>query len=550
MSAPNTTIEILNVPLSSRQAHTFRFQNMQEQNAFFSERVVARFSEHTFVRRNAIIKLHVEDKSFPLEWRYLRVLQEVTGYSRWEYYFIEKAEYVNDVTYAFHLKLDVIQTHMFHMDLGECFIERQHAADGEAIGDNTVDEGLELGELINAHEYDVEGLQDMAVVIQSSVAIETNPDGTPAVAPAERFDNMFSGLGVYAYDLEEWQALSGMLQRYSENGAIDGIVNMYMYPKNLLVLDGNQTWEGMDAKTVYESGFDFAPLASYTNYKSKLFGGYTPKNKKLYTYPFNFLYLTNNQGGSAEYRYERFDDVDPEVDLSFAVVGGLSHDAGVFIYPTGYNGGGYEYGLQLGNFPACAWNSDTYKVWLAQNYNSLQVQGGEAVIKAAAGTAMMAAAAIPGVGVGIAAAGAGMAFSGYNQIAGLVAQKRDMQVQPAQARGAHSATVNANAYKQTFTFYFKTLSREYAERIDKYFTMYGYQQNKVARPNIHAHRALTFVKTQGCIVRGQMCTEDAAEIEAIFDNGVTFWSIYEVLDGDGQHAMYSHRLGTYEYDPV
>ena len=34
--------------------------------------------------------------------------------------------------------------------------------------------------------------------------------------------------------------------------------------------------------------------------------GYAPRNNKLLSYPYNFLYVTNNQGNSAIYRWEFF----------------------------------------------------------------------------------------------------------------------------------------------------------------------------------------------------------------------------------------------------
>lgn len=548
MSAPDTIIEIIDVPLLSTQEHTYRFSSMVEQTNFFSSKVTTTFSAHTYARRNMVIKVQPPEQSWPMEWKYccVTIPVDTAGYRQRFYYFIEKVEYINDVTYAIHVKLDVLQTYMFAWTLDQCFIERSHP-ETDNVGENTVDEGLELGELINAHEYNVAGLQQMAVVIQSAVHLADNitAEDSPDVASAERFDNMFSGLGVFAVDLEKWTGLAALLERYSANGGIDGIINMYMYPKNLLVLDGEQTWDdGKTVHTVYESGFDVPTLAMYTNYQSKLFGGYTPKNNKLYTYPYNFLYLTNNQGGTAEYKYERFDD--PNKQYVFTLYGGLSHDAGVFLHPSYYNGGGFEYGLALGNYPGCAWNSDTYKVWLAQNYHALQNQGANAVLTAAGGLGTMAASAlVPGLGLGGVAAGAGMVMSGLSQVNGIIAQKRDMQAQPAQARGAHSATVNTNAMKQTYTFYYKTVSGEIARQIDDYFTRYGYKQNRVAVPNIRQHRrGFMFIKTVGCHAHGRFGSEDANEINAIFDRGVTFWDVYKV---GGKFYEY---MGHYSYEPA
>lgn len=544
MGKPATKIEIIDVPLSSRQEHTFRFESFQQQQAFFDKRVRCTMEAYTYVRRSWKLNVQPPANSFPLEWKYARITNPLD--KRAYFYFINRVEYVNENTVGIELELDVLQSYMFDWSLKECFVERQHTAT-DNIGEHTVDEGLELGEHINAHEYNVEGLQEMAIVILSSVHLSDTVTSDPDVAGGERFDNIFSGLGVYAVSLDDWLAFANLLERYSGMGAIDGIVSMYMYPKNLLVLDPSCSWESGDiVKTVLESGYDFSPLARFDNYSSKLFGGYVPKNNKLYTYPYNFLYLTNNQGGCAEYKYERFDD--STNGYLFTVYGGISPDAGVRINPAFYNGGGYEYGLTLGNYPSCAWNSDTYKVWLAQNYNTLTHSAAGSAIKVVGGAAMIAAS--PFTGGASLVGGAGLAYSGLSQVTGIMAQMRDMQVQPAQARGAHSATVNTNANKQTYTFYYKTLSAEYAKQVDEFFTMYGYKLNRVAKPDIWAHRAYTYVKTVGCIVGGTISAEDSAAIAAIFDRGVTFWSVYPLVDGNGNVERYLEYMGNYDLNPT
>lgn len=547
-----TYIDICDVPLNNSYAHTLYFENATEQNAYFSARTVKQFSGYAYVRRTWSIKVEAH-MSEARQWRYLRFINSHD--SKMYYFFITRVEYVNDSTVELFTEMDLLQTYMFDWNLKECFIERQHT-ETDSIGEHTVDEGLETGELINAHEYNVEGLQEMAIVIMSAVHLAEGLTTTPDIATPERFDNIFSGLGIYAVDLDDWVAFANLLENYSSLGAIDGIVSMYMYPKNLLTLDQGQAWgTGSIIKTVWGAEFDMVTLAKYTNYRDRLFGGYTPLNNKLYCYPYNFLYCTNNQGGTAEYKYERFD-----TGLSyygFDVWGGVSQDAGVHIAPDYYNGGnqgvnvstGFDYGLTLGNFPSCAWNSDTYKVWLAQNYHTLNHQGTSAVLQVGAGAATVIGGAAMG-NIGVAAGGAAMAYNGLNTVQGLVAQKRDMQTQPPQARGAHSVTINTNAGKQTFTFYYKTISQEYAKIVDDFFTMYGYRINRVQKPNIHARYHYTYIKTVGCIVTGPMNADELQTIGRLFDNGLTFWTVGKVTDGNGNVTGYFDRIGEYGNNPV
>lgn len=65
---------------------------------------------------------------------------------------------------------------------------------------------------------------------------------------------------------------------------------------------------------------------------------------------------------------------------------------------------------------------------------------------------------------------------------------------------------------------------DFAERIDDYFTMYGYAQNKIGVPNRHARAKWTYIKTANCRADGEVPEEYMGQIRRAFDNGITFWS--------------------------
>ena len=119
--------------------------------------------------------------------------------------------------------------------------------------------------------------------------------------------------------------------------------------------------------------------------------------------------------------------------------------------------------------------------------------------------------------------GLGSAISGAQNIAGILAQRRDMSVQPPQSKGQVSSTLNTVSGFQTFTIKTKTLTSEMAKIIDNYFSMYGYKINKVQKPNLCARSAFTYIKTVGCNISTNICTEDRVKITNIFDSGITFW---------------------------
>ena len=512
MSTPQSFINIISdLPIDNRYDHTLYFETIQDQNEFFNQRVVKVFAGYTYLRRNWSIKVEA-DMSTARRWTYLYFIN-LPDTKRY-YYFITKVEYVNETTVMLHLEMDVIQTYFFDFNMGECFVERCHTVSDE-IGEHTIDEGLETGELITTHDY-FYSLSDLCVLILSAV------DGDGHSAFAKIYDGNFSGLAIYAVDLSDYQRLGLWLDNLSNEGAIDAVVNMWVYPKDLVKISG--TWEdGVLLHTVV--GGSKPDQFMVSNVRASAFPdrngeSYYPSNKKLKTYPYTFLYVTNNNGGSAIYPFERFNTS----LIKFKMFGALSPDSGVKIAPLNYKGQevNYDEALALDAFPTCAWDSDTYKVWLAQNQHTQNLTSVQAKINAATGAAQAVASGLT-LNLGGAVGGLQQTVNAAFQIQSLMAQQKDMAVQPPQARGSYSANINLANDMQGFTFMTKAITAEYARSIDDYFTRYGYKVNCIMRPDLCTREHFTYIKTVGCSVMGQIGYEDRVKINEIFDHGITLW---------------------------
>lgn len=517
MSAPQSIINICSgVKLNSRYEHSIYFASAAAQREYFTGKVVKTFTGYTFLRKSYPIKVAATMEQAK-KWNYLFFNNSESG--KTYYYFINNVEYVNDGTVELTLELDVLQTYLFDFELLPSFVERQHTTT-DVAGQHTVDEGLELGEFTNMQRSELD-LGELCIMIMSTVNPEAQTENDVVKALPYMYNGVFSGVKIWAVEAADWAAWGNQLNKLDELGATESIVAMWMYPKKLVRLGGEDTWENglvhvVERATTQEDGYllNLSALARRGN-----LDGYTPKNKKLHTYPFHFLLATNNQGNSAVYRYERFDGLD---DNGFTVSGALSPDGGVRLTPQGYNGVTYNYaeGLTLTGYPTCAWNSDVYKLWIAQNQNSQFMNMATGGLKIAGGIIGAIATAATGVG---AAVGLGTAASGAIQIMDALSQKADKDIVPPQAQGNFSTSVNITNGMHTFSFYERCVNAERARIIDDYFTMYGYKLNRVQTPNINARPAFTYVKTIGCHIKGDMCNEDVCRIESIFDTGVTFW---------------------------
>ena len=524
MSTPQSNIYICSgVRLDSRYEHSIYFASREAQEEYFAGKVVKTFPAYSYLRKTWPLQVQATMEQAKT-WSYLYFRN---GTGKTYYYFINQVEYKNDNMVELSLELDVIQTYLFDFTLLDCFVERQHTVT-DGIGEHTLDEGLDVGELRDTLAENWVDMSEMCILILSTI----NPNYTEVTKPVQAmggmYDNVFSGLSVWAVDSEKAGDLTQQLDDLTTKGFIDGIIAMWMYPKNCIVLGGENTWEDEVLCKVVKS-CDYPQQTFDYSRAEETVGGYLPKNKKLLSYPFRFLYVTNNQGGSAVYRFERF--ATPE-EPTFRVKGSISPDATIKMFPDNYNGtdgvqggapGNYDQGLALTNYPSCAWDADVYKLWLAQNQNQMQHSLGTAGL-AIAGGAVTAVASLAMGNIAGAVGGAGAVIGGAQQIGALMAQKADMSIQPPQSRGAFSSNVNIVAKMHTFTFMTKCIDAEHARSIDDYFTMYGYRLNRVQKPNIHARPAFTYVKTVGCHIQGAMCTEDVTKVESIFDRGVTFWT--------------------------
>lgn len=519
MSTPQSTIYICSgVRLDNRYEHSIYFANTTAQQEYFAGKVVKTFPAYSYLRKSWPLQVEATMEQAKT-WSYLYFRN---GTGKFYYYFINNVEYKNDNMVELSLELDVIQTYLEDIKNGllPSFIERQHTVSDEP-GEYTLDEGLDVGELIEGPWVDLSGIEELAILVLASFNPNYADTTQPVQALAGSYNGVFSGLKLWAVDGAKWADWGDQLDNLAEAGFLDGIVNMWMYPKNLITLGGENTWTDDDlCKTVagyHANGVQSPTIAS----RPTELDGYTPDNKKLLCYPYQFLYCSNNAGTSAVYRYERFYDPD---NIQFTLYGSLSPDASVMLVPETYNGAGlnFEQAITLGGYPTCAWDSDIYKMWLAQNMNQHDLGYSNAIVQAGAGAVLAVGSAFTGNIPG-ALGGLAMAYGGANQIDQLLAQRKDMSIQPPQARGNFSTSTNITAGKQTFTFYKKSITKETAKVLDDYFTMYGYKLNRVQTPNIHARPAFTYVKTVGCNMKGNFCTADLTRIQTIFDKGVTFW---------------------------
>lgn len=320
--------------------------------------------------------------------------------------------------------------------------------------------------------------------------------------------------------------------------------------------------------------------------------GYTPKNKKLLTYPFVYMLADNNSGGYSTLRWEdsfateTVGNVERKV-IKMKIEGVFISTPCVIASPVYYRGFGpnvpdYSSALVYTNFPQCAWSGDTFKAWWAQNKSIIgasilsgAIDGAFGVFKGAStigrGEDMMASsrAATRAAGANTVAAGqfmiAGAAVGAVEGVIKTVAQINAIKQIPNAMHGQVSTdSINPATGRQRFDFYSMTIKREYAKIADDFFTKYGYAVHELKLPNVLTNTARpvwNYVKTVGCelesyntsndwigsIGKHYSAPSDAAEaIQGIFDSGITFWTVTQVTEQGS--TTYSVNVGNYSAD--
>ena len=497
---PNTDLVLCeNVPLDPTYEHTWWFPatddgpGIQFSKVNSYSRDSLRLNNYSYQRKDiGVIKVE-RPIADVVRCNYM-AYRNASFENKWFYAFIDKVEYVNNKTSAIYFTIDVLMTWYFDYTFDYCWVERQHAVT-DTPGDNLIAENLETGEYIIA---DTIWPEAGTGVWEHSICVVATFDKNYNKTAGGMKGRIYSGLSFNYFDnvseLNTWLTADQTLQN------LDGIVTILMMP-NLC----------RTSKTANFVMGTMNVIADATTGEE-----YTPRNKKLLTYPYSFCYVSNLQGNAAVYPYEYFKDR----SAGFRLIGAETPNPGIVLCPINYKGSGNNWDemLSVTGFPQCAANVDSYKAWLAQNAGTITAR-----------TASLATNIVGGaIGTLIGGIGGGLSnvVSSINDAAQFMGEKYDHSIKPPQAVGGENANAIFQANVLGFMGLKKNVTIQMASAIDDYFDKYGYAIHRVTRPNVAARACWTYIKTSGCTINGSVPADDTKIIEKIHDKGVTYWRHY------------------------
>lgn len=517
---PTTTVKLFSgVPLDSSYANTIYFPSLADQTAYFASLTpVKTFTSQMYQRVNLGI-FEANCKADEIYSCNYMAFQNSGFGNKWFYAFVKSVEYVNNNNARVSFEIDVMQTWMFDITREQCLVERCHSVT-DGIGDNILPEPITTGEYM-FENYGTLAPDESTLFNEWLIAVEYSDVEADAVE-GNVYDGVYNGATIKVFKTTTGgiAELNKLLSKYIQKP--EGILMIYILPVFAV---------GSDITEIPDSG---AVLA--TTYKGKTagilrtgingnesFGGYVPKNKKLYTYPYNFYHIDNGDGSGMELRYEFFNN--PST-LRFHLSTTVTPPVQIKLIPENYKGAEdceAEF-LTITNLPVGGWNYDTYKAWQAQNSVPIALKVGAGLL---------------GLGIGIATGGIGLAIGATTALgiaSNIASESYQASIQADTTKGNFScANVNFAQGKSQFYAGRCHIPRDYAIMADKFFDRFGYKSGRIMLPPQAVRPHWTYVKTIGCDIKGECPADDIKKICQIYDNGITFW-------------RYASEVGNYSLD--
>lgn len=510
---PNSTIKLLtNCPLDNTYDHTIYFASASAQTSYFDSLTKYGYLEYSYVRHNRTLKVQAPVGANLYDCNYM-MFKNTSFENKWFYAFINHVEYINNLTWEIQFELDVMQSWMFDYELEQCFVEREHSATDELF-ENLVPENLDTGEYISdGISYCADtGSGVVSQLERLSLVFACTFDRNYNDYRGGYYTGLYSGLcfidfpfpyPVTQTNIETFLAdVKTFLDGVTGAGKPEGIVSTFVMPTNLIANDKSAGTYLNFYKTVPMNNID----------------GYVPKNKKLFSYPYNFLYCTNFQGQSTAYMFEYFSNNPQTPDnYQFILQGAYTPNPEVVLLPVNYKGGGftnYDERMVISKYPQVPYSTDVYKAWCAMDASGQIIS-----LAGTTGAGALAGSVIPGVGTAVGALGGFV-----TGIASMLGQAYKKNIAPPQNEGSSTGSTTLGAHRKLdFGFMHKHIRAEFAKIIDDYFNMFGYATHECKTPNTHVRPHWTYTKTIGCCIVGSVPAEDMKKICSIYNAGITFW---------------------------
>lgn len=402
-------------------------------------------------------------------------------------------------------------------------------------------ENLETGEFKIQRYYAIDSLEPLAVIAYLDSEFDA------PIAHNDRYTFHFTGgryngiLTGILFIVGTQQQINEVLFDINSRALGEKVMTVFTIPK--LAFGGSfpNNATGLDYAVLAGNSTASEQTITLDDYPSNL-DGYTPRNKKLLTYPYCYLGFQPQNGTSKIFRYEDFSG-----HTKFKAICEMNANPTVCFLPQDYKGNPNNITemCSLSGYPTLSWKTDFYNSWLAQNQQIISIDYARSNLnyetsgkKLTTGLASSTAGNISSIMGGNIIGGianqsiktadtmidTNALSKNYElDIAQMLAQVEKQQLLPDKgSMGSTNTTLlGYNYFKDIFAMW--TIKAQFARKIDKYFDMYGYATNELKTPNLNNRPNWNYVKLIGSNITGNIPQKDLQNIKTLFDNGITLW---------------------------
>lgn len=532
---PDGIIRILrDTGLNNSFQHTRYFSDRASQTSYFVGQTHITLDNQSYSRPDRGW-IRIQRKADDLYNCDYLMFQNTAYGNKWFYAFITQIDYVSNNTSQVYFEIDPIQSWFFEYDLGRCYVKRCHTAT-DNIGEHLEAEPVTFSDYkydLIGNMYDDSSNYKWLVYAPFDFPVDTtniDVDGINHRLKATLSMGDVCGLyqGLICTVFNSTTLLNAFTSTLPDDIA-SMIVAIVGVPAGFVQGEGGDP-SRLSFQSAYSQTSDITPSFNDID-------GYAPKNNKLYTHPYNSLFVSDGEGNENTYRWEYFNYHHSPVGetVRFRMVLACQTSPELIIIPYGYaldeSDLNFSEKIVLKDFPHAAWIGNSFASYMA---NQGLTNAVNTVMGCLTGTL---SAPVSHVGQGVTKTSQGLKPTDkyiegnvMSPVLNAISAGARTGVELAQAvrkpNNAHGASgggaMLAGGYK-TVRAYRQFINRCDAVCIDDYFSTFGYAVNRMMQVPRHNREHWTYVETANCTVRGNLPAAVAGQIASIHNNGITYW---------------------------
>lgn len=480
-----------------------------------SQNIVAQAEDYSFIRDKGTIKVGFNYDTV-LSCNYI-AFENPDYAGKWFFAFIDKVNFISPGATEIEYTIDIWSTWFSYWVQMPCFVVREHVSN-DTIGLHTVPENIDVGEVIEEQVTEDLSYNYYWVAISSSWDIYTQKQFSAITV----VDKAIWGKKIYLIKATQ-QSLVNLglfIFKTAYDKHIEDIGDIFIVPDVCIdetILTQREFTIGDETGYYYETPTADFNINSFNTeiQKRHSFSDYTPKNNKCFVYPYNYLFVSNNQGSYNIFKYEDFySDTCIFRNDNVLSIGGSGR-----IVPLNYKKMAVDDddAIVLGKFPICGWSSDSFTNWLTQNSVNLATNFAQSVTEAPQTKGMSIANNI------------------MSQIGGFYTASLLPNIEHG---NMNVGDVIYATDRNLFSFREMRVKTEYMQIIDNFFSRFGYKINLTKMANLTGRQNYNYVEigqdetlayTNTQKNTGSIPSNALETINNCFRSGVTIWHNHENL---------------------